>query len=271
MKALLRLFENDCYVWKDVKYDAKGFYIDGDSDQKLTIDETNIVSLSNDNRKNYFKCSACGELFRKGSSKWEKHIQPITDSNRCFSCKYMRVSNAKKLNSKYVLLENGKYAQTQKSEVELKCYNSWHYPDINSEEARRNCYFNRCVNADVQPIEDIFTKNPGIFDDIITVDQIVKQGYKERYVRNHYWTNYKLKGKNQIWACVNHMNIVDHFEISYRNNHWTVYYSKKYNKLYHQLHAYGKGYYYGEWKPDHYYITPEAKEYIKKKIASLYD
>jgi len=266
MKILLRNFGEETYVWKDAKYNTKGFFVD-----ESFINETNIVSILNDNRKQYIKCPTCGEVFRKGSSKWNKHTEPVTNTDRCFSCKYLRVTNSKVTNVKYTLLPNGKYASLQKGEVNLNCNATWYGQDINSENARESCIYNRCVNAEAQPISDIFTENPEIFDNIITVDQITKNGYKERYYNGGAFTEYKLKCRNQIYAYVNKVNVVDHFIVTYRNNSWTLYYSKKYDKFYTYTHTYEKGNSYVEWNPSSYDITSEAKEYIKKKIASLYN
>lgn len=265
MKILLRNFRGKIYVWKDAKYEKKGFTVDG-----ATIQETNIVSIMNDTRKHYVKCSHCGEIFRKGSKKWEKHIVPITDTHKCFACRYLRPSRGNVQSVKYSLLPNGRYAATQKSEVDLLCTYGYPSRDINSESARNHCELNRCTDATQVEIEDVFTTNPGVFDEMITIDKVIENGYKDAY-ESCGNTFYKLKAKNNIVAVVNEMNIVDKFSVTYKNTTWEVYYSKTYNKCYTPFYEYRvEGNVYKEWNPNSYDLPTSTKENIIKKIASLY-
>ena len=126
-----------------------------------------------------------------------------------------------------------------------------------------------CSNATAKEVTDIFTEHPDVFEEMITVDTIVEAGYKDRKQYGNI-VDYALKGKNQIFAQVNELNIVDHFLVRFRNHEWEVYYSSKYNKFYSKEYAYHQGKYrynYAEWKPMIPYTT---EEYIKKKIAALY-
>ena len=264
MKILLRNFNNEVYVWKDAKYSKNGFVVDD-----TTVYETNVVSIHKDNRNQYVRCSACGEIFRKGSAKWEKHKQPITDASKCFTCKYLRTHNAKANGTKYKALADGKYEQIVKYTTELVCCVGWKNNPIDSDKARESCALNACRNAEERPISDIFSNMPGVFDDIITVDKILKAGYNERNEYPHE-SRYRLKARNTIFAYVNNANILDHFAVEYRYNRWTVYYSKKYHKLF----TYTSGPYgqiYKEWRPSTYDMPANTSENILKKIASLYD
>jgi hypothetical protein len=112
-------------------------------------------------------------------------------------------------------------------------------------------------------IEDIFTKNPGIFDDIITSDKIINAGYKTRLQWNGTYTAYQLNGRNQIYALVNNLNIVDSFIIRYHNYEWRVFYSKMKNELYYDRRGV-----YGVWNPSE--VSDSTVRYIKNKISELY-
>lgn len=263
MKILLREYNGEHYVYKDAKYTKNGFEIDGNR-----IVEAQILSIPKDNRKaKYDKCSVCGALFTKGSTKWEKHITPVQDASKCIECHHMNRTNSTMKSTKYKLMPNGKYLVTQKHEAKLVCtaqYYGWNYPDVNSDDARAICIYNRCRNAEKIPFTDFFTEHPGAFDEMITVDKILDNGYTEMRRSSGGMTKYKLKAKNSITALVNRLNIVDRFEVSYRNSYYILYYSKKYDKLYVSYN--GR---YGEWVP--YGVPSTTIERIKDKIKSLYE
>lgn len=267
MRALLRNYKGEVYVWKDVTYKDGRFYVNG-----ADIFDTEIVALEDDNRNEYIQCSACGKIFRKGSTEWEEHIEPIVDTHKCFECRFLRPESNSILDIQYTLQENGTYNAIQKSNVKLKCgraYENWKYADINSVTARRKCEYNKCTTATPKEITDIFTEHPDVFDDIITVDKIIEAGYRERNVYGGE-TEYLLKGKNLIYAVVNSLNIVDCFKVRFRNHDWTVCYSSKHNKFYSKEYKYINGlgrYVYDVWRP---HISVSTEEYIKKKIAALY-
>lgn len=259
MKLLLRSYNNEPYVWKDAKYETRGWVVND-----APVVETNIVSILNDNRNQYFKCSRCGEIFRKGSPKWEQHQQRTTDTSKCFDCPYLRYSTNGTVKRTFALQDDGKYTMTEKyPNTTLQCRYNYPSIDIASEDARSRCQYNECATATSEPITDIFTENPGIFDSIITINKVLQAGYVERYIR-HLWTEYKMKGKYTIYAEVNDLNIVDHFKIGYRGNLWDVYYSQVTNKLYNCTYE-NK---YQEWNP--YQVPNSTIEAITKKIATLY-
>lgn len=255
MKILLRRWDEEEYIWKDATYKDGRFNVDN-----RDVYETNIVSVLEDNRSEFIRCSVCGKSFKKGSKEWQEHITPVTDTSKCFECTYLRNTNINLLSSNYSKNDDGSYTKTQKTKVKLCC--GVHYYDIDNPKAREYCIYNRCKNANPNSFSDFFTEHPGAFDDIITVDKILKFGYKSRS-QNYTEFRYQLKAKNQIEACVNNLNIVDHFKICYRNYSWEVYYSKKYNKIY-----YNNGNKYEEWSP--YRIPETTKNYILAKIAALY-
>lgn len=263
MKVLLRSHNGEQYVWK--KAEAKNL-IQFTLEDGGTANQSNIVSISRDNRKKFVQCSACGEIIRNTPEAIKEHSLRGTISATCFGCKYMRENNSKQLSVKYTLQEDGNYIANAKKSLKLVCAIGWSRPDINSQSARDACCFKSCNGAEMQNICDTFTMYPGIFDDMITVDKVLDNGFTERTEyknRNVVW--YKLKARNNIYAVVNKLNIVDHFVIYYRNRTIQVVYSKKYNKLfivsnreYRELNSL--------WSiPDNTFAN------IKAKIASLYN
>ena len=267
MRALLRFWNDESYTWQDVTYKKDGFYC-GISH----LNDTDIVALEDDNRNEMVRCSVCGELFTRDSEHWAEHITPVTDTSKCFTCKHLKADRLHKIGDvQYELQSDGTYKATACDSVILRCARSysWNYPKIESQEARTKCEFNKCASATLKEITDIFTEHPDVFENIITVDKIIEVGYKERNLYS-YNTKYRLKGKYSIWAIVNNLNIVDCFIVKYRNENWYVYYSHTQKKFYTKNHNYTKRCKeYVVWDPT--YMTFEAKENIKKKIASLYE
>ena len=90
MKILLRNHNGEQYVWKTAKYEGNYFRVDG-----ANISPTNIVSVINDNRKNYIKCSSCGKVFRKGDPKFDKHKRESATPAACLGCMYLDLSRLK--------------------------------------------------------------------------------------------------------------------------------------------------------------------------------
>lgn len=196
----------------------------------------------------------------------------LPDYNREFA-KYADALNPlqitrhiKRLSSKYTLQEDGRYVVNVKNNVKLSCKNSWDYYDINSQGARDVCRWKQCATSEMKAIEDVFTKYPCVFDDMITVDKVIDNGFTERKeydIRNE--VHYKLKARNNITAVVNKLNIVDKFVIDYRSHQYNVMYSKKYNKLF----TMSNGTYI---VCDSIWCIPDTTfENIKAKIASLYN
>jgi hypothetical protein len=123
--------------------------------------------------------------------------------------------------------------------------------------------FKACVDAQFAPFEDIFIKYPGIFDHIATVDRVIETGYKHRG-QNGQYTYYRLTGRNQVNAMVNRLGIVDHFIINYREETYKIFYSKRYNELF---MSDGETYI----VPTEYYMPKSTIDYIKRKIAAIYE
>ncbi len=262
MRALLRSCNGEQYVWKKVEMkNADTFAVEGGQE----VCQTGIVSISRDNRKKFVRCSICGEIIRNTPEAINAHKDRASTSETCFGCPYFRERNSKQLSAKYTLQEDGSYIVNAKKSVKLTCGNSFMNPDINSQKAREICRFRDCVRAEMRAIEDVFTKYPNLFDDMITVDRILENGFTERIKHASGAVHYKLKARNHITAVVNNLNIVDYFIIEYRSHQVKVMYSKKYNKLF-----LIRGGVYVEYVRSTY-MPDSTLESIKEKIASLYN
>ena len=196
----------------------------------------------------------------------KEHRLKGTTSATCFGCPNLKEYGSKTKSCKYVLQDDGKYIATIKKETNLICSRSWyHNYNINSQEARTNCIYKGCIGATMESIKDVFTEYPGIFDDIITVDRILDDGFKDRDQKRDGTTWYTLKGRDNIIAIVNAINIVDGFMVSRYSNNWNVVYSKKYNEFYCIWN--GK---YRKWNLTEDVMPHETLQRIKRKIVSLY-
>ena len=260
MKALLRNYDGQYYVWKTVKFDNGRFQADG-----MTLCEQDIVSIVNDNRKNYVACSSCGRVFSKGTDKFEIHKQESETITPCLSCSQLGVYDRVTYKRKFEMNEDGTFKEKTEGAVVLKCNNCghWNRPLITSDEAKQRCLKRQCGNARAVEIEDTFTKYPGLFDEIITSDRIDEVGYKDKMDWDGSYT-YTLNGRNKIEANVNMYGIVDGFTVYYEDDYWTVYYSKKYDKFF----TVNCGGYYTEFDPP--YLGEKTRKYIENKIAALY-
>ena len=260
MDILLRRFDGEPYVWKKAKFENGNIIVD----DKVFL-EKDIVSIRNDNRKQYVYCSECKTYFRKGSKKIEKHKEGCNDTHMCFSCRFLNERRPIHTTKKYQLLENGNYISKTKSEVSLYCRRSYRNYEIKSQEARDNCVYNRCKTAHMLDVNGFFLQKPGAFDDIITIDKLVEKGYKSAY-KDHSTNciHYALTGRNSIYAVVNELNIIAGFIVHYNGDSYHVYYSKKYDSIFERT-----GTSYKLWDP--YEVPERTKYYIKNKIVELYD
>ena len=263
MQVLLRNYNGTEYIWKDATYTSDGWIVEGGR-----VDETDIVSVKDDDRAAHVSCSVCGKLFNADDEEaWIHHITPTTDSSKCFDCQQLRIYENATKGSKIYKDEYGKYVQERITEVSLNCRAIYPAKPVDSAEARTTCIYNRCRNATKVQFEDVFTRHPGIFDNIITTDRVAIAGYKE-VKRNYNGSNFLLKGKYNIVAVANNIGIIDHFNVSFRSRNWGIWYSAVTNKLFVADYKGNGKYVYSEWNPG--YVSQEFKMYVLKKIASLY-
>lgn len=255
MKILLRRWRGEDYIWRTAKYDNSGFKVDD-----LNVDYTNIVSVANDNRKNYVRCAACGAVIKNNSSEIEKHKSRHLTSDACLTCSWLRKDQGNVLSTKYIKQSDGSYVEKVKREVVLRCNADWLVRNIDDSETRDRCLFKICAQANMEPITDIFTRMPGLFDNMATVNTIVKIGYdaKESYEANmykHYRLNIKLDDY-AVYAVVNILGIIDHFLLIDGWDETKVYYSKKFDKLFRITN--------GEYAEFEVYFENELKAEIRK-------
>lgn len=259
MQVLLREYCGEQYVWRSAKYDGQSFIVNG-----CSMRETDIVSVMNDNRKNYVRCSSCGKIFPKNGKKFAKHQREAATINPCLKCSKLRTNEVGELACKYVVDENGNYTKKTEQKVELYChFGLWNSFLLDSDEALSKCKLRMCGDAYTEEIHDIFTRYPGIFDDIITIDKILENGYEEAIYREYRGAAYLLNGDLDITANINAVGVVDSFCIkSELGFQWCVCYSKKYDMLFDM----GEDKYM-EWDPN---IGDDRLTEIKKYIAKLY-
>lgn len=236
MKVLLRNYDGKEYVWMTAKYDGKKFVVNG-----IPMDERMVVSIINDNRKNYVKCSSCGKIFPKNGNQFAIHQELAETDAPCLQCHKLRVNERTEATKKFARNDDGTY--TMKSETQVDLYCRWslysHY-NIDSWDVKAFCAFRQCGTAHAMEIDDTFTIWPGAFDHIITVDKILDNGYESIGYMDDRVTEYILDSHLGITAYVNSLGIVDDFNINTRDRSAVLYYSKKYNILF---TADGDGYY----------------------------
>ena len=229
MQILLRDFNDRQYEWFTASYNENGFVVDD-----VRIYEYNIVSVMNDNRKNYVKCSSCGKIVSKNEKKFDNHKRNASSCETCFNCPSMRTRDELIRKIKYTLNKDGEATRQVESSVKLVCCRSFYdttYP-INSPEAVARCKKRQCANAKGIEISDIFTQMPGVFDDIITIDKILDNGYARINYMDYEYSEYVLNDEFDIQARVNSLNIVDRFVVEYEGYYYNLWYSKKYDEFF---------------------------------------
>ena len=262
MKILLRDYYGNKYVWKTAKYNNKKFHVEGDS-----IKETNVVSVINDNRKNYIECSCCGQVFRRGDRRFKTHKANAIKPETCFDCPNLCVDNEMTNKISYAINADGCFVRKIEEEVILTCSNSgiWSYSNIMSNDAIIHCKKRQCVDAEEANIVDFFIMNPGVFDDIITIDSLLDNGYNVMMNdRSGVQTDIIREEDYTIGVVINHLGIVDRFHIWFNCDKYVMFYSKRYNELF--TESRGE---YTIWNPIG--LGAEMRNEIKAYIAKLYN
>ena len=260
MKILLREYNSEDYVWVTAKHNGEYFLVNGE-----IIEEYKIVSVINDNRKNYIKCSSCGKVFPKNGKKFEQHKEAAKGITPCLTCRKLRATEVSGNKTRYVANEDGTYTRKLDTKVTLKCKKHfWEEYDIDSEYAIASCKYRQCSNAYGMEITDTFTQYPGIFDDIITVDKILDHGYEHIGYYDRNLTEYVLNTEIGVSAWVNNLGIVDKFTID-SGEGWAyhVNYSKKYKEFY-NCDMCGR---YTVWRSD---MSDDKKNTFKEIVESIY-
>ena len=260
MKVLLREHGDDQYVWATAKYNGRKFIVNG-----ARIVETNIVSILNDNRKNYVRCSYCGEIFPKNGKKFAKHKEEAKTINPCLKCRRMRTTEKFNDIVKYVPNGDGTYTRRKETVVNLYCHgNFWDAPLCDSKDAIKYCEKRQCEDANGDEIHDTFTDYPGLFDEIITVDKIIDNGYEKINWSDSWATEYCIDSSIGLVAHVNRLSIVDRFFVNTYDYGGYIWYSKKYDEFF----TYSGDDTYMNWEPNS--ISEEDKAKIKATIRKMY-
>ena len=236
MKVLLRKYGDQYYVWKDAKYDRGLYIITDDDGDPITLHITEILATKEDERKDCVQCINCGAIIKNTPEALEEHYAKREAERNCLTCEHVReydkVSNTAK--KTYQKNEDGTYHHTTEYDVHLSCKKAswWFATDINSQDAANNCVYNKCRTSGVSEIDDLFVQRPDVFEKHITADTLKLNRYACDGYRHGYF-EYDLKCRGTLIANVNEMGIVDHFTVLYRGYAFYMYYSAKYNTLYH--------------------------------------
>ena len=260
MKILLRETDGEHYEWRTAKYNEGNFYVDGEK-----VRQTNIVSIVNDNRKNYIQCSCCGQVFRKGDRRFQKHKENAIKCETCFGCRSLYTENRIQTTKKYVMNPDGSFSEKIENNVELYCskVSFWKTYSIASDTAINNCPKRQCATATEMEIKDFFTEYRGAFDDIITIDSLLDNGYDVRISErsaNRY--DIEIYDDYTIGVQINPLGIVDKFYVWYEGDRYWLHYSRRYDELFYD------GLEYEVWNMD--YMPTEMRNEIKEIIAKLY-
>lgn len=228
MEVLLR--KN--YQWVEVTFNpTTGSINNAEGKEILLID---IVSIKDDERSKYVICKNCGEIIRNTAANLEKHHNKAANSGACIKCKSLRVYHDKELSRKYELNADGTYKETVKTECKLTCTQRGYSArtDINSADARISCKYAQCRENGVRSFEDVFSTHPEVFDKIATVDALDNSRWTLEGREADGTFVYKAHQRIRVYAIVNSMGIIDHFEYCYNRSSYRFVYSAKYNKVF---------------------------------------
>lgn len=226
MKVLLR--EN--YKWVDAKLDTRyNLILDMGGHE---IQPAQIVSVENHDRKKYVKCKGCGKIIRKNAKTIAEHQSRSSTSATCLNCDHMSQRSSVVSGKRYLLNDDGSYTVSTKVKCQLVCNYSY-YRDINSEESRTRCKYVRCATSGVEPLKDVFTEYPAVFDTIATVDALDKK--KWRYATRNIYDGrliYNLRKRGLNLSVHVHNGIIDHFVYKTNGYVMSFVYSAKYHKIF---------------------------------------
>ena len=262
MKILLRNYCNKRYVWKTAKYNEHKFYVEGDS-----VNETNVVSIINDNRKNYIECSCCGQVFRRGDRRFKTHKVNAIKPQTCFDCPHLCTENEMVTKTSFSIGPDGCFVRKVEEEVDLTCSQSGYggSKSIISNNAINKCKRRQCADAEEVNIVDFFIMNPGVFDDIITIDSLLDNGYDVK-MNNSYGVQTDIIWEEDytIGVVINDFGIVDRFHVWFNCDKYVVYYSKRYDELFTERRGA-----YVVWSSIG--LSEDIRNEIKANIAKLYN
>lgn len=258
MEALLRRFNDNYYVWKNVTWQNGRYYVDG-----TLISQTSILAIKDDNRGKYVQCMHCGAIINDDPECIERHFAEQEANKNCFECGSLRVNNKRNLLIVYEKNDDGTYHQTATSDVNLCCSQTWPSHNIDTIDVNRFCVYYRCRKSGVMPISDVFMKYPGPFEKQLTVDFLKEKGFAYEEYTNGYF-EYDLKMRGTLKAYVNELGVVDHFAIKGRWDKYTIYYSDKYDEIFYVQNG---NYVVFDEQDD---VSSSKHNSVKAKISALY-
>jgi hypothetical protein len=216
------------YRWHNACWDEKN--------NELTVygrpvSQVNILSIENDPRIKYVRCKMCDTVFKNTKKAIEEHAQLAKSSKSCLTCKSLCFSDETNNKESFTKNDDGTYTRTKKCICQLTCGYTYGHPQIDSDKARERCRYRNCSLTTIEPVENFFTKYPGAFDDMATVDALDMNKWQiySKYSETVY---FKLKGRYNITVSTNGLGIINVFTCDYRSNSYEIVYSKKYDKIF---------------------------------------
>lgn len=227
-KKQMRIFDRDTFTWLDAKFDPTTGYITVRGNEKRIAD---IIAIENDSRVKYVRCTKCGAYVRNTKKYLAEHAARGSNSKACLSCPRMRLANIQQSHTSFVKNEDGTYSKTEKAKCDLICGQTRNNYKIDSTEARGVCMYRQCSADTLKPIDDVFLKYPGLFDDMATVDDLGEKNWKFGYNYGKY-SKFVYTGRYNLEVYVAKVGIINYFSWDYRNSTYNIMYSSKYDKLF---------------------------------------
>lgn len=225
----LRILLRGDYRWHDACWDIQSnkFSVDGNF-----IKHTNIVSVENYPHTKYVRCTKCGSIIKNTKKAVQEHAQLALSSKACLTCEYLNCRNMKNFKESLTKKDDGVYIRTVKSECLLTCNYTYSSPSIDDVDARNKCRYRHCGADTVGPIDNFFAKYPGAFDDMATVDALDMNEWQINCRHLGGAFDFRWTGRYSLYVCTTDLGIIDRFECNYRNDRYTIVYSKKYDKMF---------------------------------------
>ena len=224
MKILTRDFQ-----WVDATFNWQvGRIVKSDGN---AINESHIIAIYDDTRNKYVICNNCGKVIRNTPKAIQAHKALAETSDKCFDCPHMRERNNVVLKNSYTPQADGTYISSVKQQCNLVCVRGFRDRDINGEAAKDNCIYKRCATSSTTSIEDTFTRYPGAFEDMATVDAIDTNKWSLIGNSDTFYA-FKAASRFNLTAYVHNTGIVSHFRYISRYTSYEFRYSKKYNQLF---------------------------------------
>jgi len=225
----LRVLLRGDYCWHDACWDIQSnkFSVDGN-----IVKHTSIVSIENYPHEKYVRCTKCGSIIKNTKKAIQEHAQLALSSKACLTCRYLNGRTMKNLKESLTKNADGVYIKTMKSECLLTCGYAYSNSSIDDVDARNKCQYRHCGADTVGLIDNFFAKYPGAFDDMATVDALDMSEWQINCRHAGNALEFKWTGRYSLYVHTTGLGIIDRFECNYRNNIYTIVYSKKYDKMF---------------------------------------